>query len=479
MHAFTTLSRTVDPTRIPHDRPLTPTLPTRLARGGATPVVFLSPSARSSSSGLTYQDVAPTPGPASQLNPFALEGQAKRAADQALLLAARQRQPAPGAPASAPFGLPPSAFSHQYLGAPAAPGPLSSTFLPPSRHPSLVSLADSGDGVAPRSTHRRRRQLLDALLPDRGRGSSASSAAGHDGDGDAGKENVEPVRRASYLAAPAAAAHLEPATPKRQRIRVAEWRDQVHRAASVEEGTSAGEGASRVDESAARQGAVTVGAAAGRPAGKAQESRAAQAQPRRTAGERQQGKEGNVAEGEEDGERARQPKKTRQRRRPNASTDQRARSPPSSTGGGAGRGVSGPKRRSGRTQRASEPAPAAADETGVSTLDLVAMLPRRAKRFGRRGGLSSQDEGDEDEDEDEDVATDYDDLDATSKRKAKQRKPATRSRKTVAKAPAGKTRRRVDASGGSDDSAAHREKEAKRRKWADIDAYELEIVPTL
>ncbi|GAA5898250.1 hypothetical protein JCM8208_000196 [Rhodotorula glutinis] len=444
--------------------------------GSATPVLILSPSAHSSSSGLTYQDIAPAANHVDRPNPFALEGQAKRAADQAALVLARQRQPALAAPAPVPYGFPPSVFSRQQLGAPAAPGPTSSsTFLPLSRHPSLVSLGDSASGaVAPRSINRQQRELLHALRSDHGGGSSAGSAAG--------KENVEPVRRRPFLGAPTptAAPGLEPPTPKRQRIRVAEWRDQVHRAASVEEGTSGGDGASRVDGRAPRQGAAAVGAGATRPVGKEQEGRTPQAQPGRTVVGRQQGKPAQEEEGE-DGERAQPLKKARQRRQPAAKDDQPARSSPSSGGGGrGGPDVSAPKRRSGRTKRASGPVPttAAANETGVSTLDLVAMLPRRAKRFGRRGGLSSQDEGEEEDEEDE--ATDYDDPGPTSKRKAKQRKPATRSRKTVGKAPSGRTRKRDEASGESDNSAARRKKkEAARLKWAEIDAFPLEVVPTL
>ena len=410
MQNFVALARPADPARPAPAEPRTPTLPTRLARGGAaTPVpvdvLVLSSPAPSSSSGLTYQDAAPAAvNRPPQPNPFALAGQAKRAADQALLLAPRPRQPAPGAPAPPPFGLPPSAFSNQPLGA--------SALVPPSRHNSLLSFGSSGAGVgvAPRSTNRQQRELLRTLRSDGG-GSSASSATGNGARaGAAGKENVEPARRRPVLAAPRTAGALEPETPKRQRTRVVEWRNDVQRAASVDEGRSSGgvDGAVRVDERVRPRGGAAVGAAGMQAVSKGHGALGAQAQqPRRTAGMREKGEKGEQAGSEDDDERARPAKKVRQRRRAADEPKQRRRSSVSS---GAEAAASAPPRRSGRTKRERAPAAAAAaaagaaDETGVSTLDLVAMLPKRAKRFARRGGLSSQDE---DEGEDEDEATDY------------------------------------------------------------------------
>ncbi|GAA5837104.1 hypothetical protein JCM9279_005587 [Rhodotorula babjevae] len=470
---FIALSRHADPTRPPRDDPRTPTLPTRLARGGASPIVLPSSPAPSSSSGLTYQDIAPAAldAPADQPNPFALEGQAKRAADQARLLAQRQL----GAPALPSFGLPPSAFSHQLLGASAAAGPSSSTLFPPVRHASFVSLdgGTSSLGVAPRSTNRQKRDLLRDLLSNGG-GSGASSRDGRASD--AGKENVEPAQRHRLLLAapvPASTSALELETPKRQRTRVVEWRNDVHRAASVDElrGSSGG-GAVRVDERVARRGEAAVDLAGARATSEEKGARSTQARPRGAAVGRAKGQQ---VGGETDGERAQPAKKPRQRRRV-ADKDEQGRRGSTSPGAGAA-AASAPKRRSGRSKRVSGPPAAAADETGVSTLDLVAMLPRRAKRFGRSGGLSSQDEGDEDEEEDE--ATDYDDPGPSSKRKPKQRKPATRSRKTVSTAAPRKKTRRDESSGASDNSVSRREKEAKRRKWAEVDAYELEVRKTL
>lgn len=298
----------------------------------------------SSDSGLTYVD-EPVGG-ATQTSTFALQGRAKRASDESARnpigaslpsnsLDARVTAASPAQQRTSlrTTGLPPSAFSLPHeLGA--SPRRVPSNAAPaPLRSPAAHKALS---GFRPAKLARRpAAPFLDADA------ASDVLAGALDEDETQLKEN-----RPELL------------LPRRSRSRVEEWRDEVLAASAARSGSSS-----------ARAGAEATGNA--------------------DLVLRSPSKAGGLQQDEHEPDEASSTQKKPRRRTPAAAKKRTAAED-------AAGHASPPKRRSTRKKssgRRQDESFGGADETGVSTADLVAMLPKRAKVFGKT--RENEDESDE------------------------------------------------------------------------------------
>ncbi|GJN92105.1 hypothetical protein Rhopal_005134-T1 [Rhodotorula paludigena] len=370
----------------------------------------------SSDSGLTYVD-EPVGG-ATQTSTFALQGRAKRASDESARnpigaslpsnsLDARVTAASPAQQRTSlrTTGLPPSAFSLPHeLGASPRRVSSNATAAPlrsPAAHKEL-------SGFRPAKLARRpAAPFLDADA------ASDVLAGALDEDETQLKEN-----RPELL------------LPRRSRSRVEEWRDEVLAAS-----------AARSSSSSARAGAEAKGNAD-----------LVLRSPSKASGLQQDEHESDEATSTQQ----------KPRRRTPAAAKKRA------AAGEAVGHASLPKRRSTRkksSRRRQDESFGAADQTGVSTADLVAMLPKRAKVFGKTR-----------ENEEESDETDYE-YPSRKKTKSKPRARAVAQSKGGGKSP--KRTRKARDQDTSDDTDTQLRKEQARRKWAEVDSFALEVERTL
>ncbi|GAA5938661.1 hypothetical protein JCM10213_006994 [Rhodosporidiobolus nylandii] len=251
--------------------------------------------------------------------------------------------------------------------------------------------------------------------------------------------------------------------PVRTRSRVEDWRERVAKTASVQESEVEVEDAVSY-EALSEQDAdadddlseplSTVGQAKTKPAGHGplsslpaiRSSPSANASPPKTRKRRSP----------LPSQKPSNPAKKKLKKRPTTSAEH-ARSPSGSGSGGV-------------------------DET-LTTKDLLALLPKRQKVFDtnlriRKDSDASADEGEEDDGEDR---TDYELFPSSRHRRStksnkRARKPLYGTRKRSSTGGR-RTQKREEES--EDDSEKERRREAARKKWAAVDAFELETVLTL
>ncbi|GAA6057920.1 hypothetical protein JCM3770_002208 [Rhodotorula araucariae] len=363
----------------------------------------LSPGPPTSSSGLTYADVQRELEEAP--NPFALEGRARRASDEA----ARRASGLPSPPGGPSYHVPGPRATHANLLYSREIGLGALGGLPPSafsaaRSSALAPTLDSATAQPCAQTA----HLLHALRSSATRSPPSSS---------------RDASRLIGLGREAAAKENRPPTPAARRPPgwVADWRDEVHRAVAARAKAAEGVVEAAVEAEVAPSPQEPV------PQVK---KRAARKKTVRT-------------QSHTPSELSPPKRRLRRKRVARAEADENG--------------------------AAAAAAADRADETAVSTKDLVAMLPKRARRFG----TVRENEEDEPEEEEEEEETDYELLDSPSRRRSKRKPTVARSR------AASRKKQRCGTDSQSDNSESLRQKEATRKKWDEVDSFALEVVYTL
>ncbi|GAA5997169.1 uncharacterized protein JCM10292_000073 [Rhodotorula paludigena] len=389
----------------------------RLPATASRPTRSAVAAASSSDSGLTYVD-EPVGG-ATQTSTFALQGRAKRASDEsgrnaigasapsksldAPVMAASPAQQRTSLRAT---GLPPSAFC-----LPREPG------ASPRRVPSSAAAAPLRSPAA----HKAQSGFRPAKLARRPAAPFLDADAASDElAGALGEDETQLKENRPELL-----------LPRRSRSRVEEWRDEVLAAS-----------AARSSSSSARAGAEAKGNA--------------------DLVLRSPSKAGGLQQDEHEPDEASSTQKKPRRRTPAAAKKRTAAED-------AADHASPPKRRSTRKKssgRRQDESFGGADQTGVSTAELVAMLPKRAKVFGKTR-----------ENEEESEETDYDRQPSRKETKSKPRARAVTQSKGGGKSP--KRTRKTRDQDTSDDTDTQLRKEQARKKWAEVDSFALEVERTL